>query len=112
MLQLPIVKSKVKKLLQGAVKKIALLGAPVIPSSDDSLEQFLQSAGRFFGKDPAKWDQVGEKFLPCSRGFFAGLQRAPFLPEGSFLRFRPFGMQRFGEPRARRGVPPAKPATS
>eukprot|EP00198_Chlamydomonas_reinhardtii_P003541 XP_001692877.1 flagellar associated protein [Chlamydomonas reinhardtii] len=59
-LQLPIVKSKVKKLLQGAVKKIALLGAPVIPSSDDSLEQFLQSAGRFFGKDPAKWDQVGE----------------------------------------------------
>ncbi|GIL66635.1 hypothetical protein Vafri_20126 [Volvox africanus] len=59
-LQLPIVKSRVKKLLQGAVRKIALLGAPVIPSSDDSLEQFLQSAGRFFGKDPAKWDQVGD----------------------------------------------------
>ena len=60
MLQLPIVKNRVKKLLQGAVKKLALLGSPVIPSSDDSLEQFLQSAGRFFGKDPAKWDQVGE----------------------------------------------------
>lgn len=58
-LQLPIVKSRIKKLLQGAVKKVALLGAPVIPSSDDSLEQFSQAVGRFFGKDPAKWDQVG-----------------------------------------------------
>jgi hypothetical protein len=57
----------VKKLLQGAVKKLALLGAPVIPSSDDSLEQFLQAVGRFFGKDPAKWDQVGELLNAAGR---------------------------------------------
>jgi hypothetical protein len=64
-LQLPIVKHRLKKLLSQAVKKIALLGAPVIPSSDDTLEQFLQAAGKFFGKDPAKWEQVGEQ-APCS----------------------------------------------
>lgn len=67
-----MVKSKVKKLLQGAVKKIALLGAPVIPSSDDSLEQFLQSAGRFFGKDPANWEQVGEPAMPAHMHATAG----------------------------------------
>lgn len=60
MLQLPIVKSKLKKLLANAVKKIALLGNPVIPSSDDTLEQFLNAAGKFFGKDPMEWTQVGE----------------------------------------------------
>jgi hypothetical protein len=59
-LQLPIVKNKLKKLLQSAVRKMALLGAPVIPSSDDPLDQFLQSAGKFFGKDPTRWEQMGE----------------------------------------------------
>lgn len=67
-LQLPIVKNKVKKLLQGAVKKLPALGAPVIPSSDDNLEDFLQAAGRFFGRDPAKWDQVGEQTRRGGRG--------------------------------------------
>lgn len=59
-LQLPIVKNRLKKLLQGAVKKILANGAPVIPSSEDTLEQFLQQAGKFFGKDPTKWEQMGE----------------------------------------------------
>jgi hypothetical protein len=38
-LQLPIVKNKLKKLLSNAVKKMAIHGAPVIPSSDDTLDQ-------------------------------------------------------------------------
>lgn len=59
-IQLPVVKNRVKKLLQGAVKKLALLGGAVIPSSDDSLEDFLHATGRFFGKDPQKWEPFGE----------------------------------------------------
>lgn len=59
-LQLPIVKNKLKKLLSSAVKKMAVMGTTVIPSSDDTLEVFLQSAGKFFGKDPTRWDQMGE----------------------------------------------------
>jgi hypothetical protein len=66
-LQLPIVVSKLKKLLQAAVKKIAQLGTPVIPSSDESLELFLQTAGKFFGKDPTRWDQMG-KSMHCAGG--------------------------------------------
>ena len=58
-LQLPIVKSKLKKLLTSAVKKIATQGTPAIPSSDDTLEEFLSTAGKFFGKDPTLWTQVG-----------------------------------------------------
>lgn len=60
MLQLPIVKNRLKKLLTNAVKKIALLGAPVIPSSEDALPQFLESAGKFFGKDMNEWLPMGE----------------------------------------------------
>lgn len=41
-LQLPIVKNRLKKMLINAVNKIALLGAPIIPSCEDNLEQFLQ----------------------------------------------------------------------
>eukprot|EP00798_Chlamydomonas_sp_ICE-L_P025218 gene25218-10863_t len=59
-LQLPIVKHKLKSLLGKAVKKIALQGAPIIPSSDDTLEEFLNATGKFFGKDPSKWESVGE----------------------------------------------------
>ena len=59
-MQLPIVKNRLKNMLQAAVRKIALIGAPVIPSSDDSLEHFLMAAGKFFGKDPTKWEEMGE----------------------------------------------------
>eukprot|EP00798_Chlamydomonas_sp_ICE-L_P023775 gene23775-9334_t len=60
-LQLPIVRRRLKNLLGKAVGKMALLGAPVIiPSSEDSLEEFLASAGKYFGKDPSKWESVGE----------------------------------------------------
>lgn len=41
-LQLPIVKNRLKKLLSTAVKKIAMHGQPIIPSSEDTLEEFLQ----------------------------------------------------------------------
>lgn len=59
-LQLPIVKNKLKAMLSAAVKKVALEGAPVIPSSEDTLEQFLKAAGKFFNKDPTRWEQMGE----------------------------------------------------
>ncbi|GFH26690.1 uncharacterized protein HaLaN_24879, partial [Haematococcus lacustris] len=90
-LQLPIVKSKLKKMLESAVKKMALLGAPVIPSSDDSLEQFLQSAGKFFGKDSTKWEQMGEpktevhedgvKRYIRSTGIFSGTELHLFVEQ-------------------------------
>lgn len=60
-LQLPIVKNRLKKLLLNGVKKIAHVGTPVIPSSEDTLDQFLHSAGKFFGKDPAEWKHMGEQ---------------------------------------------------
>lgn len=66
-LQLPIVKAKLKKILTTAVKKVAAAGgAPVIPSSDDSLEDFLVTAGKFFGKDPSEWVEVGESRHGCA----------------------------------------------
>jgi hypothetical protein len=65
-IQLPIVKHKLKKLLSTAVKKtLAVGGAAVIPSSDEPLDQFLQAAGKMFGKDPTKWEQIG---ACCSLG--------------------------------------------
>ncbi|KAG1678758.1 hypothetical protein FOA52_012798 [Chlamydomonas sp. UWO 241] len=83
-LQLPIVKNRLKKLLLNGVKKIALVGTPVIPSSEDTLEQFLHSAGRFFGKDPAEWKHMGEptvteneeggKRYIKSTGVFSGIE--------------------------------------
>jgi hypothetical protein len=57
------VKSKLKKLLTTAVKKIAIGDAPALPSIDDTLEEFLVTAGKFFGKDPSEWVQVGERLL-------------------------------------------------
>eukprot|EP00955_Chlamydomonas_euryale_P090263 364524-Chlamydomonas_euryale.AAC.10 len=59
-LQLPIVKHRLKRMLNNAVKKLAMVGAPIIPSSDESLEQFLNQAGQFFGKDSSQWEQMGE----------------------------------------------------
>lgn len=37
-----------------------MMGTTVIPSSDDPLDVFLQSAGKFFGKDPTRWEQMGK----------------------------------------------------
>jgi hypothetical protein len=68
-LQLPIVKGKLKKLLSSAAKKMSLSGGSVIPSSEDSLEQFLLAAGKLFGKDPSKWTQLG-----AYNGHFANRQ--------------------------------------
>lgn len=48
-LQLPIVKNRLKKLLSTAVKKIAMHGQPIIPSSEDTLEEFLQVRGGIGG---------------------------------------------------------------
>ena len=68
-LQLPIVKSKLKKLLQSAVNKMSPGSPPIIPSSEDSLQEFLEAAGKFFGKDPARWEPMGEQgFWPCMAG--------------------------------------------
>eukprot|EP00983_Pelagomonas_calceolata_P113244 1159965-Pelagomonas_calceolata.AAC.1 len=46
-------------MLESAVKSVASVGEPVIPSSDDSLEEFLMATGQFFGKDPTKWEELG-----------------------------------------------------
>lgn len=60
-LQVPVVKLKsLKKLLASSGPRIPLLGISNVPTTDDSLEQFLHHAGTLFGKDPTKWEKVGE----------------------------------------------------
>jgi hypothetical protein len=60
-LQVPVVKAKVvKKLLAGVAPRLPLLGNSSVPATDDTLEQFLQHVGTLFGRDPTKWEKVGE----------------------------------------------------
>lgn len=83
-LQLPIVKSKVKRMMNEVVKKMGMSASPQIPSSDDPLEIFLATTGKFFGKDPSEWFQVGEPQIEVteeggkryikSTGIFSGLE--------------------------------------
>jgi hypothetical protein len=42
---------------------VPILGSGSGPTTDDTLQQFLQHAGALFGKDPTKWDKVGESEL-------------------------------------------------
>ncbi|GMH33927.1 hypothetical protein BSKO_01761 [Bryopsis sp. KO-2023] len=59
-LQLPLLRQKpLKKLWDKANKNLAALGVGTIHQLDDTLENYLQHAGKFFGKDPTKWEQVG-----------------------------------------------------
>mmetsp|Transcript_26929 Transcript_26929/g.69418 ORF Transcript_26929/g.69418 Transcript_26929/m.69418 type:complete len:871 (-) Transcript_26929:1245-3857(-) len=90
-LQLPIVKGRLKSMLESAVKSVASVGEPVIPSSDDSLEEFLMATGQFFGKDPTKWEELGTpqknvteeagKRYIQSTGQFAGTELHLFTEE-------------------------------
>jgi hypothetical protein len=83
-LQLPIVKAKVKRMMTQVVKKMGMSASPQIPSSDDPLEIFLATTGKFFGKDPSEWYQVGEPQIEVteeggkryikSTGIFSGLE--------------------------------------
>lgn len=60
-LQVPVLKPKhAKKLLQGVVPRIPLLGNSSVPTTEDKLDEFLQHVGALFGRDPNKWDKVGE----------------------------------------------------
>jgi hypothetical protein len=60
-LQVPVIKAKaVKKLLAGVAPRVPLLGNSSVPATDDTLEQFLQHVGTLFGRDPTKWEKVGE----------------------------------------------------
>ncbi|WIA12059.1 hypothetical protein OEZ85_012136 [Tetradesmus obliquus] len=60
-LQVPVVKAKVvKNLLAGVAPRVPLLGNSSVPTSDDTLEQFLQHVGVLFGRDPNKWEKVGD----------------------------------------------------
>jgi len=56
-----------RHLLAAAVKKVAMVAMPVITSSDDPLDAWLMSAGKFFGKDVAKWEQTGGGAQAASR---------------------------------------------
>lgn len=60
-LQVPVVKARVvKKLLAGVAPRVPLLANSSVPTSDDTLEQFLQHVGVLFGRDPNKWEKVGD----------------------------------------------------
>lgn len=50
-----------KKLLGlGPGRTVPILGSGSVPTTEDTLAQFLQHAGMLFGKDPTKWEKIGE----------------------------------------------------
>jgi hypothetical protein len=62
-LRLPILRPKAAKKLLGeglAPRAVPILGSGSAPTTEDTLQQFLQHAGALFGKDPTKWDKIGE----------------------------------------------------
>eukprot|EP00878_Enallax_costatus_P009356 GHUV01009778.1.p1 GENE.GHUV01009778.1~~GHUV01009778.1.p1 ORF type:complete len:367 (+),score=140.05 GHUV01009778.1:311-1411(+) len=60
-LQVPIIKPKnLKKLLTENAPRIPILGSSNVPTTDNDLEQLLHHVGTLFGKDPTKWEKVGE----------------------------------------------------
>lgn len=60
-LQLPVLRPKAaRKLLSDARRSVPILGSGQLPTTEDTLEQFLQHAGNLFGKDPSKWEKVGK----------------------------------------------------
>jgi hypothetical protein len=60
-LQVPVLKPKAaKKLLQGIGPRVPILGSSNVPWTEDTLQQFLQHTGTLFGRDPTKWEKVGE----------------------------------------------------
>jgi hypothetical protein len=63
-LQLPVLRPRnAKAILGGGLappRNVPILGSGVGPSTSDTLEQFLQHAGALFGKDPSRWEQLGE----------------------------------------------------
>lgn len=60
-LQVPIVKPKtLKKILTENAPRIPILGNSNVPTTDNTLEQLLRHVGTLFGKDPTKWEKVGE----------------------------------------------------
>ncbi len=63
MLQIPVIKPKTLKrmLAAGMGPRPPLLGGtPCTPTTDDSLEVFMQRVGTLLGRDPSKWEQTGE----------------------------------------------------
>lgn len=61
MIRLPLAKHKAaRKLLEKGSKVLEALGADTIHHLDETLEGYLQHAGKFFGKDPTKFEQVGK----------------------------------------------------
>lgn len=60
-LQLPVLRPRnAKKLLGDGMRTVPILGTGAVPTTDDTLEQFLQHAGMLFGKDPSKWENIGQ----------------------------------------------------
>jgi hypothetical protein len=39
---------------------VPILGSGSVPTTEDTLAQFLQHAGMLFGKDPTKWEKIGK----------------------------------------------------
>lgn len=59
---MPILRPKSAKKLLGeglAPRAVPILGSGSGPTTEDTLQQFLQHAGALFGKDPSKWEKIG-----------------------------------------------------
>lgn len=60
-LQLPVLRPKnAKNLLGDGMRTVPILGIGAVPTTDETLQEFLQHAGMLFGKDPSKWEKIGE----------------------------------------------------
>lgn len=49
-----------KNLLGDGMRTVPILGTGAVPTTEETLVQFLQHAGMLFGKDPSKWEKIGE----------------------------------------------------
>lgn len=66
-LQLPVIRSTaLKRLLSDVSLTTRSLAASIVPKAEHTLDQYLEHVGKFFGKDPSKWEQVGEPLVETS----------------------------------------------
>lgn len=66
----------VHKLLGTLKPRIPRLQGAAHATIEDSLEGFLQHVGPLFGKDPSKWEQIGERECGGSNHAYAALRQA------------------------------------
>ncbi|KAF8071180.1 hypothetical protein HT031_001262 [Scenedesmus sp. PABB004] len=65
-LAVPVVRPRAAKKLLRELGPRQLLGPPLAPTTEDGLDAFLQHVGGLSGKNPGRWDRVGETQVEIS----------------------------------------------